>query len=394
MMRRFRSFLLCGLAVLSCAGIVFILLPGGLWKKGAGVVKNLQESVWPPARSELKLAEQFLAGADISALAKIESHGGVFKKKGVAGDAIGILRDEGENLFRLRLFLAPDGSDVVVNDLAYTLALAARVKAAGAELLLDFHYSDNWADPAHQTKPAAWSGLDFEALRVKVEDYTKSVIAAFAAQGTPPDMVQIGNEVTAGMLWDSGKLYVGDHAVQWRQFTDLLKAGIRGARAANPPGHLMKVMIHIDRGADWGATEWFYQQMEIHGVDYDVIGLSYYPWWHGTMADVATNFRNSSRRFGKPMIMVETAYPQQHADYWKNQPNMAWPISEAGQAAFLQELATTVRQSAGSHGLGVVYWYPEAIVVPGLSVWNNGATALFGSNGEVSAGAAAMTPRP
>lgn len=393
-MRRIRSFLVCCLAVLSCAGVLFVLLPDSRWKEVFGVAESLQDSVSPPSRSEVKLGEHFIAGADISALAKIESQGGVFKKNGVAGDAIKILSNEGVNLFRLRLFLAPDGSDVVVNDLAYTLALAARIKAARADLLLDFHYSDTWADPAHQTKPAAWSGLDFEALKARVEDYTASVIAALAAQGTPPDMVQIGNEVTAGMLWDTGKLYVGDHAVQWRQFTDLLKAGIRGARAANPPGHPMKVMIHIDRGADWGATEWFYQQMEIHDVDYDLIGLSYYPWWHGTMADVATNFQNASRRFGKPMLMVETAYPQQHADYWQSQPNMAWSISEAGQAAFLRELATTVRQSAGSHGLGVVYWYPEAIAVPGLAVWNNGATALFGSDGEVSAGAGAMTPRP
>ncbi len=112
------------------------------------------------------------------------------------------------------------------------------------------------------------------------------------------------------------------------------------------------------------------------------------------MADVATNFHNASRRFRKPMLMVETAYPQKYASYWVNQPNMAWPISEAGQAAFLRELADTVRQSAGGYGMGVVYWYPEAIAVPGLSVWNGGATALFGSDGEVNAGAATMTPTP
>lgn len=336
----------------------------------------------------------FLSGADISSLAKIENQGGVFKKDGVPGDAIGILRNEGVNLFRIRIFLAPDGSDVVVNDLAYTLALAARIKAANAGLLLDFHYSDTWADPAHQTKPAAWSALDFEALEAEVESYTSSVIAALAAQGTAPDIVQIGNEVTSGMLWDTGKLYVGNHAVQWQRFTDLLMAGIRGARAANPPGHCMKIMIHIDRGTDWGSTEWFYSQMEIHNVEYDIIGLSYYPWWHGTMADVATNFHNASRRFRKPMLMVETAYPHKHAGYWENQPNMAWPITEAGQAAFLRELADTVRQSAGGYGMGVVYWYPEAITVPGLSVWNGGATALFGSDGEVYAGAAAMEPTP
>lgn len=393
-MHRISSSVVCGLAVLVCAGVVFMLLPDANRMAALGIVRNQGNSVTPPPRSEPKTNGPFFAGADISALAKIESQGGVFKKNGVAGDAIKILRDEGVSLFRLRLFLSPDGSDVVVNDLAHTLALATRIKAARADLLLDFHYSDTWADPGHQTKPAAWNGLDFEALKAQVENYTASVIAAMAAQGTPPDIIQIGNEVTAGMLWGTGKLYVGDHAVQWRQFTDLLKAGIHGARTANPPGHPMKVMIHIDRGADWGATEWFYQQMEIHGVDYDIIGLSYYPWWHGTMADVATNFHNSSRRFGKPMLMVETAYPALHSSYWQSQPNMAWPISEAGQADFLRDLATTVRQNAGSLSLGVVYWYPEAIPVSGLSVWNNGATALFGSDGEVNAGAAAMTPRP
>ncbi len=125
------------------------------------------------------MPSEFLVGGDISALTRIEQAGGVFRDEGKPGDAIGIMSDYGCNCFRLRLFVNPAGGNMVVNDLAYTIALAKRIKAAGAKLLLNFHYADTWADPGHQSKPKAWEDLDFESLERKVFEYTRDCIMEF-----------------------------------------------------------------------------------------------------------------------------------------------------------------------------------------------------------------------
>ncbi|HKJ89510.1 MAG TPA: glycosyl hydrolase 53 family protein, partial [Oceanipulchritudo sp.] len=311
------------------------------------------------------LGDHFLSGADISALSKIEEQTGTFRKSGVEGDAIELLRDAGMNMFRLRIFVDPTDRNIVVNDLEYTLELARRIRNAGAGFLLNFHYSDTWADPGKQNKPAAWENLSFAELEETVEIYTARVIKAFTDEGIIPDIVQVGNEVTAGMLWPDGQLYIGNHTVQWFRFTDLLKAGIRGVRKATPEGVVVKVMIHIDRGGDWSGTKWFFDRMLQYGVEYDIIGLSYYPWWHGPLSQVEETFRLGSERYKKPMILVETGYPHMSNAYWSAQSDMEWEISESGQAGFLRDLSNTIRNSAGGYGLGVFYWYPEAIRVPG-----------------------------
>src|SRR5690606_22032014 len=156
--------------------------------------------------------------------------GAVYRVDSVPSDAIQALRDHGMNWFRLRLFVDPDGENVVVNDLAYTIELAKRIKASGAKFLLDFHYSDTWADPGKQYKPAAWEGLDFDALIAKVESYTREVMETMASQGVAPDMVQIGNEITGGMLFPDGKLWVDRSKTdeEFDRLAALLKAGIRG----------------------------------------------------------------------------------------------------------------------------------------------------------------------
>lgn len=339
-----------------------------------------------------ELSDHFLSGADVSALTKIEEQGGIFRESGAEGDAIQLLCDAGMNMFRLRIFVDPAGQNIVVNDLDYTLELARRIKNAGAGFMLNFHYSDTWADPGHQSKPAAWENLSFEELKETVETYTASVIKAFTDEGIIPDIVQVGNEITSGMLWPDGQLYIGNHTVQWFRFTDLLKAGIRGVRKATPDSMSVKIMIHIDRGGDWDGTKWFYDRMLQYGVEYDIIGLSYYPWWHGPLSQVEETFRLGSERYKKPMILVETAYPHLPSSYWAAQPDLDWEVSEDGQAAYLRDLSNTIRNSAGAYGLGVFYWYPEAIRVPGLSIWNGGSTALFGLDGEILEGASTMRP--
>lgn len=329
---------------------------------------------------------QFLVGGDISALTKIEEHGGIFRDAGQPGDAIQIMVAHGFNCFRLRLFVDPTYNNVVVNDLEYTVALARRTKAAGAQLLLNFHYSDTWADPGHQNKPGAWEGLDFDALVEAVHQYMRDSIAVFGREGVLPDMVQVGNEITPGMIWPDGKLHgVGEPEEQWRKFGRLLKAGVQGVRdAAN--GQPIRIMLHIDRGGDWKRTEWFFTHIEQHGIPYDIIGLSYYPWWHGSMVDLHENLQHTATTFGKDIFVVETAYPFQPMEFRKVndwEARMQWPMTPEGQAAFVTELAETVRATPDGHGIGILWWYPEGILVDGLHIWNGGRTALFDENGDV-----------
>lgn len=334
---------------------------------------------------------RFLAGADISMLPRIEELGGKFEAGGAPGDLLGILKKSGCTAARVRLFVNPDHRDGTVNDLSYTLALAARIKAAGLALILDLHYSDTWADPGHQTKPAAWSSLDFEGLEREVEEYTAAVVRAFRDAGALPDIVQIGNEVTAGMLWPDGRLDAsGDTEAQWNRFARLLEAGVRGARAPLAKGETLRVMIHIDRGGDRRGTKWFFDHLLERGVPFDVIGLSYYPWWHGSLDELRENLAATATAYGKDVMIVETAYPHRGEEWWKARPNMAWPISPEGQRAFLADLAAAVRGVPAGRGAGILYWYPESIPVPGLEPWEGGALALFDSRGEALPGLAAL----
>ena len=178
----------------------------------------------PPPPVRRSAASMFL-GADISALERIEQGGGVFRDGGQPGDAIAILRAHGSNGFRLRLFVNPNHDEVQVNDLEYTVRMAKRVKASGAKLLLDLHYSDTWADPGHQVTPAAWAGLGIGALEQQVEAWSGDVMTRLKQEGALPDIVQVGNEIDGGMLWPLGRVGgVNDTPGQWDQFTRLLKA--------------------------------------------------------------------------------------------------------------------------------------------------------------------------
>ncbi|MDA1190943.1 MAG: glycosyl hydrolase 53 family protein [Candidatus Poribacteria bacterium] len=325
----------------------------------------------------------FYVGGDISALSKLEELGAVYRDNGNTGAAIEIMSNHGFNCFRLRLFVAPNGGNVVVNDLPYTIALAKRVKAVGATLILDFHYSDTWADPGHQTKPEAWAELDFDGLVATVEQYTRDCTRAFRDAGVSPDIVQIGNEITGGFLWDEGKLYgVGDPDEQWRRFTDLLKAGVRGATDGSSDSP--RIMLHIDKGANAFATSWFFNRIERHDVPYDMIGLSYYPWWHGAMDDVRKTMRDTAREFNKEIMIVETAYPYRPHRLSRGEngdSNMAWDATPDGQRAFLDELIKVVRTEGGALGVGVMWWYPESVLTDGIHIWNGGSTALFDDDG-------------
>lgn len=363
----------CALAVLAC-----LMLPA-LTAFGGGV--SAKPSLERPALRAM------LLGGDVSALARIEEAGGNFRDGGQPTEAIAALVAHGSNAFRIRLFVSPNHEEVQVNDLPYTIALARRVKAAGARLLLAVHYSDTWADPGHQTTPAAWQALDMDALEKQVEDYSADVVGQLKAAGALPDIVQVGNEIDGGLLWPLGRIGSAgsDSPANYARFGLLLKAGVRGVRRALGPRDSVRVMLHFSQGGSADKTKWFFDMVESQGVPYDLIGLSYYPWWHGTLADLKNNLRSTALRFGKDIMVVETEYP------WRNgwtpprasQGAMSWPATPAGQAQFLRDVVDAVAATPSGHGAGVIWWYPEAIRVPNLFVWGDSALALFDDSGNI-----------
>jgi arabinogalactan endo-1,4-beta-galactosidase len=343
-----------------------------------------------PILASVALAEDraFIAGADVSMLPAIEKAGGIFRDDDKLRDALQIMRDHGCNLFRVRLFVQPDSdfnkTDGAIQDLNYVKVLAKRIKASGAEFLLDIHYSDTWADPGKQFTPAAWKNLDFDALQHQVHDYTVSVLKQLQANGTPPDMVQIGNEVTAGILWPIGKVvYPPDpnEQTQWQRFAQLESAAASGVRDAQSNGHKIRIVLHIHGGGKEGMTKSFFGKFNQTPVDYDIIGLSFYPAWADSIDSLKQNLADAIQMTGKDVLLAETSYPWHEMDGIQQPGTMHWPTTRQGQKQFLLDLKTVLHAAPGGHGLGFVWWYPEAIVVPEFHIWRNGAEALFDEKG-------------
>jgi arabinogalactan endo-1,4-beta-galactosidase len=308
----------------------------------------------------------FIAGADFSHAAFFEARGKVYRSGGQARDPFAILRTNGLTCVRLRLFTssaqqAASNPYNYINNLDYTLPLAVRVKQAGLRLQLDFHYSDTWADPGKQTKPAAWTNLSFTQLEQRIYEYSRDTITAFKQAGALPDDVQIGNEITPGLLWPDGRVGGSyDTAAQWSNLGRLLKSAIRGVREAASPA-VPRIVIHIDRGGDWAATQGFFDKLNTQQVPCDIIGLSYYPFWHGTLDQLRTCLTNAAARYGKPVLIAETAFPWV-ATNWDG--STAAPIvginpSAAGQVQFAETLAGIVKAVPNGRGLGIFWWGSE-----------------------------------
>lgn len=254
------------------------------------------------AEAQVSIEKPYAVGADISWLQSQEARGTVFSDGGVAGDAIEILRDNGFNYIRLRIFVNPR-SELGYSqrdgycDLEHTLAMAKRIKAAGMYFLLDFHYSDNWADPQKQIMPQAWQTYSYEEVCSAVYDHTREVLTALEAQGTAPDMVQVGNEVSNGMLWPYGSVR---HSFEG--LCGLLREGVRATREYAPSA---EIMLHVALGGQAEESERFFDAMAEYGVEYDLIGQSYYPEWHGTLEELEANANALVRKYKKPLIVVE-----------------------------------------------------------------------------------------
>ncbi|SEH00714.1 arabinogalactan endo-1,4-beta-galactosidase [Nonomuraea solani] len=293
-----------------------------------------------------------IRGADISSLAKSEAFGGVYRDaRGRRGDALRIMERAGLNYMRLKVWVNPaDG----YNTKERVLAVARRVKAQGMKLLIDFHYSDTWADPGKQFKPAAWAALPFEQLRQAVYDHTYDVLSALRRQGTTADMVQVGNEINGGLLWPDGS------NANWPNTAALLNAGYDAVKRVS---RSTKVVLHLANGGDNGLYRWWFDNAGAHGIRYDVIGLSYYGYWHGTLEAFQANINDVATRYGKPVVVVETAYPFTTADDdgWENiitsgEPFPGYPATPEGQSAMLTRVADIVRAVPDGLGLGLFTW--------------------------------------
>ena len=317
-------------------------------------------------------ADSKFVGGDISLLPSYVANGAkYFDNAGTPiADLLPYFGEQGMNAMRVRLFVNPENAssehrgEGVRQDLAYVKALGKQIKDAGMALMLDFHYSDTWADPVKQWTPAAWADLSDAELYDKIYTYTKEVLAEMKAAGAAPDFIQTGNEISYGMCWgrstDSAsklkKVYVNNDA-NWPRFTNLLKRAIQACREECPDA---KVIIHTERVAQANVLKSFYERMASYGVEYDIIGLSYYPYYHGTLQTLNSAITELETRFAdKKIMLVEVGY------YHDWQPNnvtydlsSTYPISGAGQKAFASALIE--KMSTHANVCGLFWWFMEA----------------------------------
>ena len=308
---------------------------------------------------------QFIKGADISIQNEIEQLGARYYSNGREGDAIQILSDHNINAVRLRIWCHPYNKNNNsygggTNDLPTTIKLAKRAVNKRMLFLLDIHYSDFWADPKNQFKPKAWQNISGKELEQKVYDYTFETISELSHNGVLPDIVQIGNEITNGFLFDDGQFQNTESMVR------LLTAGINAVKMVKPQ---IKIMIHLDWGGNNKLYRNWFDKAEEAGLNFDMIGLSYYPFLHGTIEDLVSNMNDIAKRYQKDLIVVETGFAfttqQVNSGVLALSKGLAkkvpYNIDEQGQSKFMLDLMNAVRSVEGGRGLGFFYWEPTWI---------------------------------
>jgi len=335
----------------------------------------------------LKVTHTFMKGADISILKEIETLGGKYYIKNEEKDLFEILRMNGMDTIRLRIWLDPYDEKSKpylggTNDLQTTIELAKRAKAQDMKIMLNFHYSDFWADPSKQCKPKSWETLSSEQLEDKVYEYTKSVLEVCAENSVAPEYIQIGNEITNGMLWPDGKtptflfeerefeeMEENKRTASYEQLSRFLKAGIKATRD-NPLTRTSKIILHLDFGGANNLYRTWFDEITKRNVDFDIIGLSYYPFWHGNLEELKFNLNDISARYNKEVLVVETSYgftetdPDGNSIFTKELADQAgYPATVLGQRDFLYDLMQVVKETQGNKGLGIVYWEPAWLPV-------------------------------
>ena len=320
--------------------------------------------------------DKFIKGMDVSSLPEETALGARFYDEGKEGDALEILKKYGANSLRIRLWNDPYSEDgkpysAGTSDFTKLVALASAGKKLGYSYLLDLHYSDFWADPGKQYPPKEWAYADADALEKHVYDYTKDVLLKLKRLDLLPEMVQVGNEITNGLMWPHGKWDNVDNIARF------ISAGIRAVREVSPDS---RVMLHLDCGGNNArCREWFDAYVQ-RGEDFDVIGLSYYPFWHGTIDDLTNNMNDLSQRYQKDVIVAEVSMGFTMEDYadreklapkerkgMATKPNLAeaveYPMTPEGQAAFMQKVMERIAQVPDGRGKGFYYWEPAWLTV-------------------------------
>lgn len=321
----------------------------------------------------LDVAAQRYVGGDISVLQSYEDNNVAYydQQGSKIADVLKYMKSDGVgwNAQRVRLFVNPTrkGADgkvdaQVCQDLDYVARLGRRIKDEGFAFMLDFHYSDTWADPSNQWTPAAWASLSDDQLQQQVYDYTRQVLERLTAEGATPDFIQPGNEISYGMLWGSyggsnlKKCYANSPAANWTRFTNLLTQAVKACREVCPKA---QIVIHTERSGDASALKSIYDKLST--IDYDVIGLSYYPFWHGSLATLSKSLNQLAASYpDKKVQIVETAY------YYQWQPaasstftdfSKTWPVSTEGQAAYARDLIAELKKHDNVNAL--YWWFPE-----------------------------------
>lgn len=334
---------------------------------------------------------KFMMGADVSSLQAMEEAGAKYYDfDGREAGALELLKKYGVNYIRLRIWNDPVTSFDRGNycDLAHTAVMAKRVRQAGLNLLLDFHYSDTWADWKNQRVPRRWEGLELPELGKQVFQYTEQVLTALDGEDAYPDTVQIGNEIGCGVLWEHGR------AEKPENFAFLLNQGIAAVRKCDGSRRRTEIMLHVEHGADTVRTERFFDLLKRFEVtDFDLIGLSYYPYWAGPYEDFSANLRNLALKFAQPVVVTETAFPYTDVSH-DCTPNvvteevtlksMGLGATPENQRRVFEEVTGLVRRE--KNGRGVFYWEPAWYCVPGVGAvkgrgneWEN--QALFDEKG-------------
>lgn len=335
--------------------------------------------------------KKFIKGMDVSTLPELERlEAKFYDKDGEQRDLLAILQEYGTNAIRLRLWNHPYSAQgepygAGTNDMQTTLELAKRVRARGMDILLDLHYSDFWADPGKQIKPKAWADFTGKRLEYAVYDYTLAVLRNFQEEGVLPDMIQVGNELSNGLLWPDGK------RPDYENIALLVNAGIRAVRTIDPD---IPIMIHLDNGGNNELyREWFDNYFANDGEDFDIIGLSYYPFWHGSLADLENNMNDIAVRYNKELIVAEVSMGftmEDYASYEKLKPSqrkgmatkpelvakIEYPMTKQGQADFMADFLKRIANVPNGLGKGFFYWEPGWIPVAG-SGWATEASLKY-----------------
>lgn len=338
-----------------------------------------------PAKRHMK----FVKGMDLSTLLELERRGAKYYDNGEERDLLAIMKSYDVDTIRIRLWNDPwsetgESYGAGENDLKTSLEIAKRVTAAGFGVLLNFHYSDFWADPGKQIKPKAWADYGVKELEQAVYDYTLESMRTFLDAGVNITMVQVGNELSNGLLWPEGKVPNYDNIATF------VNAGIRAVRKADAA---IPVMIHLDNGGNNALYREWFDNFTKRGEDFEIIGLSYYPFWHGSLQMLNDNMNDIAERYGKDLVIAEVSMGYTMEDY-KNYEKLSdeerkgyatrpalvekieYPMTKQGQYDFMEDFLNRISHIKGGKGKGFFYWEPAWIPVPG-SGWATPASLKY-----------------